>query len=194
MDIQEVELLTRLHDGILYVEEWKDIEGFEGQYSISSFGRIFSHSRVIQYRNRTIEGKIKPTPLAINKQYAMVCLWKNGKQTAFTVHSLVASHFILQKKEQNVVNHLDENKTNNFYKNLEWTTQRGNVVYSKKKTNMYGLVGISFHKKRMRYQGRFTFEGKLFFTRDSKTLEEAKIRLLNALLSKGLPIADYESL
>jgi len=188
MNIQEVELLTRLHDGVLYVEEWKDIEGFEGHYSISSFGRIFSHGRFISYKSKTLTGKIKNTPLAIYKQYAMACLWKNGKQTAFTVHSLVARHFIVNENNGNIVNHLDEDKTNNFFKNLEWTTRRGNVVYSKVKNNKFGVVGLSFNQKRKRFQGRFIVDGKLYLTPDSKTLEEAKSLLSNALIDKGLTI------
>jgi len=188
MNIQEVELLTRLHDGVLYVEEWKDIEGFEGHYSISSFGRIFSHDRFISYKSKTLTGKIKNTPLAIYKQYAMACLWKNCKQTAFTVHSLVARHFVPNFNNGDIVNHLDEDKTNNFFKNLEWTTRRGNVIHSKMKNSKFGVVGISFNKKRNRYQGRFMISGKLYFIPDSKTLEEAKLLFTNALAEKGLTI------
>ena len=31
-------------------EEWKDIEGFEGRYQISSFGRVKSVERTVCYR------------------------------------------------------------------------------------------------------------------------------------------------
>jgi hypothetical protein len=34
------------------------------------------------------------------------------------------------KFENAVVNHIDENKTNNYYKNLEWTTYKGNMEHS----------------------------------------------------------------
>ena len=50
------------------------------------------------------------------------------------VHRLVAQHFVPKPKdlsEENlVVNHLDGNKLNNRWDNLEWTTQKGNMVHA----------------------------------------------------------------
>lgn len=31
------------------IEEWKDIEGYEGLYQVSSLGRIKSFDRIIKY-------------------------------------------------------------------------------------------------------------------------------------------------
>lgn len=49
----------------------------------------------------------------------------------YRIHRLVAHAFISNSiKVNDKVNHLDEDKCNNFYKNLEWITQQNNVIYS----------------------------------------------------------------
>jgi len=48
------------------------------------------------------------------------------------VHRLVCKHFCKEGREdQIVVNHIDTNTSNNYYKNLEWSTQKENVNHSK---------------------------------------------------------------
>ena len=47
------------------------------------------------------------------------------------VHRLVAIMFIDGRSDiNNIVNHIDENKKNNYYKNLEWTTLKNNNKHS----------------------------------------------------------------
>ena len=49
----------------------------------------------------------------------------------YQVHRLVALTFIPKPSpEFNVVNHIDRNRQNNYYKNLEWTTVRGNTQHA----------------------------------------------------------------
>ncbi len=56
---------------------------------------------------------------------------KTGKGMTMLAHRLVAKLFVNgETKTKNVVNHIDENKKNNYYKNLEWVTQRENVIHS----------------------------------------------------------------
>lgn len=53
--------------------------------------------------------------------------WRKTK-----VHRLVAIAFCDgRSEERNEVNHIDYNRTNNYYKNLEWVTHRENVQHSK---------------------------------------------------------------
>ncbi|NBV40955.1 hypothetical protein EBR77_03875, partial [bacterium] len=41
---------------------------------------------------------------------------------------------IIKEDENKIVNHKDENKLNNYYKNLEWLNDRGeNIKYSMSK-------------------------------------------------------------
>lgn len=66
-----------------------------------------------------------------NRGYECVVLTKNGTQKTYRVHNLVAIVFCKNYKKGLVVNHKDENKGNNYYKNLEYCTQKENVWYSK---------------------------------------------------------------
>ena len=59
--------------------------------------------------------------------YNVVTLFNDKKRRQIRVHRLVAELFCENPDTKNtIVNHLDGNKLNNNYKNLEWTTNRGN--------------------------------------------------------------------
>lgn len=119
------------------LEIWKDIPGFEGFYQVSNLARVRSMPRVIEYKNRyggitghPFEGKIlKPNHDTYG--YETVQLKKNGTRVPVSVHRLVADAFCHKPDGCNVVNHLDYNILNNLPSNLEWTTQSGNVQWSK---------------------------------------------------------------
>lgn len=107
------------------MENWKDIQGFEGLYQVSDHGRIKSVKRF-----GTPGGMIK-----INKDkcgYGIITLSKNGKLHTKKVHRLVAIHFIDNKNNLPEVNHLDAVKMNNNCKNLEWVDRAGNISHSVK--------------------------------------------------------------
>ena len=87
--------------------------------------------------------------------YFRVALYKNGKTKRYLVHRLVAQHFIPNINNFSQINHKDENKENNYYKNLEWCNNKYNVNYGKRnekarksiikikgrKVNQYDLQG-----------------------------------------------------
>lgn len=105
-------------------EIFKNIGTFDGNdlstYEISNYGTV-----------RNSRNMILSTPLN-DDGYAVVGLTnKDGYRKGYRVHQLVAHTFISDKiREDDVVNHLDENRNNNYYKNLEWSTQHNNVIYS----------------------------------------------------------------
>ena len=114
-----------------YEEVWKDIEGFEGLYQVSSRGRIKSLPRIRtapkggEYiRNEVI---LKPFE---NKGYLYVLLHKEGKNYSRKVHRLVAQAFISNPDELPSINHLDYDRHNNTVENLEWITNEDNLAYS----------------------------------------------------------------
>lgn len=102
---------------------WKDIEGYEGLYQVSNTGKV----RSLNYR-RT--GKTKVIKQSTDKLgYKSVFLCKDGKNKGYLVHRLVALAFIPNPNNYPVINHKDENPSNNYYKNLEWCTQEYNCNY-----------------------------------------------------------------
>lgn len=110
-------------------EIWKDIKGYEGLYRVSNFGNVKS----LNYRHKNEERLLK---LNVNKNgYCFVNLHIKGTAKNVLVHRLVAEAFIENPLNFPLVNHKDENKTNNNVENLEWCTQKYNLNYSLNKRN-----------------------------------------------------------
>lgn len=100
------------------MEEWKDIIGYEGLYRISSHGRVLSLYNDIPRVMSHIE--------RIDNSYQSILLFKDKKQKGFRVHRLVAYHFVPNPNNYPIVDHLDRNRQNNHYTNLEWVTYKEN--------------------------------------------------------------------
>ena len=66
------------------------------------------------------------------KGYYRVTISHKGVAKDARVHVLVAIAFVKNPKpdKYNVVHHLDDNKLNPYYKNLEWTDHKGNVRHA----------------------------------------------------------------
>lgn len=97
-------------------EEWREIEGYGGLYSVSNMGRV----------RKNITGRIlKPRDL---NGYQRVALYGKvgesigSKPTDYFIHRLVAEAFIDNPENKPQINHIDEDKSNNMVSNLEWCT------------------------------------------------------------------------
>lgn len=100
------------------MEEWREIEGYEGLYQVSSYGNIRRNGVVIK-------------PLLRPNGYYQVSLCKNGKRKSHKIHRLVAKAFpeiCGEWFDGCEINHKDECKTNNKASNLETC----NGVYNRK--------------------------------------------------------------
>lgn len=125
MKFEEVEINSErwlsLED--LLNEEWKDIEGYEGHYQVSNYGRIKSY----KYRQIKI---LRPT--ITHNGYAMVVLSLYNVKKYKTIHRLVAENFIENPNNYPCVNHKDCNKLKNLVSNLEWCTIQYNTLHAYK--------------------------------------------------------------
>lgn len=98
-------------------EEWVRISGFNN-YEINKKGQI-----------RNYKTKILKKCSATSTGYVVVILKQNGKNYSRAVHILVANQFIPNPQNKPIVNHIDENKSNNCVENLEWVTHKENCQH-----------------------------------------------------------------
>lgn len=161
------------------MEEWKAVQGYEGLYQVSNHGNVRSLTREVN------QGKYGNTRLAVGTQlrptdngngYLIVGLRKDGKRKNFYVHRLVADHFVKNAGGYKYVNHKDENKRNNHADNLEWCTQRENVMYSSQRMRKpHKQWRVSATKEKYIYfkDGRFRLSIRNVIDKTFPTLEEA---------------------
>jgi len=146
------------------MEEWKDIEGYEGLYEVSDMGRIKS-------RKRNGEGRIlKPGIDRYGYEFAALSHFKDAH--IYHVARLVAIHFNGNPNDLPQVNHIDGNKRNNRHDNLEWCTLQQNKEHAMK----MGLFKDKFPKGEQHHNNKIPAE----------IVKEIKIKLLNGVSYKEI--------
>lgn len=109
-----------------HVHDWKDVPGFP-KYEAAKDGRI---------RNKETRKVLSP---GLNTPgYHQVSLYKDGKSTAFMVHTIIANTWIANPDAKRTVNHKSHDKTDNRVENLEWATHQ-----EQNKHKTYG----AYHRK-----------------------------------------------
>lgn len=108
------------------MEEWRDIEGFEGLYQVSNKGRVRSLDH--ETNGKRYCGRILSS--GVSAGYQLVRLSKGAEKISQRIHRLVAKAFIENPDNLPEVNHLDGNKNNNCVENLEWCTSKENKVHA----------------------------------------------------------------
>lgn len=146
------------------MEKWVDIIGYEGLYQISNFGKIKSLSKKLKNRFGFYYGKEKILKSSIGYGgYRFQKLTSNGVEKMYSLHRLVAEHFLDKVDGKNIVNHKDLNKLNNCVDNLEWCTIRENVRHYQMNSEKYSkYVGVSFDKARNKWTSKIKINKKTF--------------------------------
>ena len=108
----------------------KDVIGYEGFYSVTDDGRIWSH-----HSNRFLKGSPN------SEGYLLCTLSREGIEQKVRLHRVVAEVYIPNPLRKPYVNHKDGNKQNNMVSNLEWVSASENTLHA------YSLGLISAHNK-----------------------------------------------
>ena len=132
-------------------EIWKPIPEFEGLYEVSNFGNVRSLDRKVIQKNAfgTYSDVIyKGQLLKFNKAKNGYLYFTARSQTSnktLKPHRLVAILFVENPHMYLEVNHIDGNKENNHYTNLEWCTSKQNKQHAVNIGLMNNKSGIEEH-------------------------------------------------
>ena len=114
------------------MNEWIDIKGYEGRYQVNEKGEVRSLERKEVYRDGSIHiikgGIMKPLRSCGYLYYFLYDGTNHAK--SFSIHKLVATHFIPNPNNYKEVNHIDGNKMNNSAENLEWCSHSQNMKHA----------------------------------------------------------------
>lgn len=127
---------------LLQDERIKDVEDFEGRFMITDFGRLFS-----------INGRWKGLRLlkhAIDGPgYYNTTLRMKPKFLRIRIHQLVGLHFVDNPDNKPQLNHIDGNKLNNHYANLEWCTIAENIKHAVR-IGLINFKGENHHNAKLK--------------------------------------------
>lgn len=116
------------------MEIYKSINGFDG-YEVSNKGNVKSLERDLIRTSKlgkkyNFHKRETIMHLRIDRDgYRLINLWKDGKSYTRKVHRLVAEAFIPNPNNYPIINHKDQNPSNNNVENLEWCDYSYNNSY-----------------------------------------------------------------
>ena len=163
LKIKKLEIEIEINNDLDY-EVFLPIEGYEN-YFVSNFGNIKnSKTNRIMKQDTHKQG------------YKRITLSKNGKWKKFSIHRLVGLAFLENPDNKPMIDHIDNNTSNNNVKNLRWATSKDNLAnQGKYKNNKSGFKGVSFHKHRNKYRAQIKINDKIKHLGYFETAEEASV-------------------
>ena len=107
-------------------------------------------------------GRIKKTlSQLINKDgYYQLSLYNETERKCVRTHRLVAETYVPNPNNYQVVNHIDGNKLNNHYSNLEWCTTEHNIQHAYRTGLMDNAKLLSSKRGKLKSKDVFQYMGK----------------------------------
>lgn len=131
-------------------EEIVPIQGYEGLYSITSFGRVWSHKRKVKSKGGSYRecGGIFLAFGIDDNFYFNINLYRDNIKITHTIHTLVGKYFIPNPNNLPMVNHKDGNKQNNFAGTAENNYTDGNLGWCTRQENENHAIKNNLKSKR----------------------------------------------
>ena len=157
----------------------KPIKGWEGLYTISSDGRVYSIRSGIYLKPRlSLDG------------YEKVALCNGPIRREYRVHRLVAEAFLENPDNLPQINHKDFNTLNNYLDNLEWCTNYDNAHYSIDANR----IGFGNQKSLRSNRGRFVQCKAYTFTNVYNNKQFTIIGLKNIVKQFGCSLKNVKAI
>lgn len=173
-------------------ELWKDIEGYETHYEVSSHGRIRSKERDVPCKGgKTRRVKSALRKLFLNRKgYQIVTLSLDGVLKTFSVHQLVAQAFIPGFIKGTEINHVDGDKTNNHVNNIEVSNPSHNQFHAVQmglvpktgSSKYHNVTYVANPRAKAKWAGSIRHDGKSCYGWKTFMTEEEAARHVDALL------------
>jgi len=138
-------------------EELFPIKNYEGLYSITKSGKVFSH-----YTNRFLINNKSRTD-----KYYKISLCKNKIKSTKRIHRLVIETFKSNLDNYPEINHIDGNKFINDIDNLEWSNASKNADHAylnnlrKSGFGQSKYVGVRKNRNGKRWRASIGINGKI---------------------------------
>lgn len=112
---------------------WKEINNFP-DYQVSDTGEVRSTKYWGQFKRKNSEGLLQQR--TYKSGYKYVNLYKDGHMYSVKIHRLVAHAFLPNPNGYSIINHKDENRSNNSVNNLEWCSHKYNLNYGNRNSKL----------------------------------------------------------
>lgn len=162
-------MLQKLQKGVCMKRQW--IEGYEGKYEILDTGKVLSYKK---------NGNIHDIGRQNSDGYMIVTLSDlDNNRVTRTIHRLIAEAFLPKVEGKDIVDHIDEDKTNNAVSNLRWCSPQENIgFYNTKEGRRHHIqLGKKRKEQLLTVQNNLIVEKKKFneYVKSSnKELDEAR--------------------
>ena len=150
-------------------EIWKDIQGYEGLYQVSTLGRVRSMDIKVECYpterkpyTQIRKGRILKTFYGANK-HLTVHLYKDGEDKYKQVHRLVAVTFLENPMNYECIEFIDGDKRNIKVENLEWVSRSSVLLKAhekRKREKMNKIIYVDDLDKKLIYYYRNNFPKK----------------------------------